>query len=80
MTSAHLTAGLPAERRALLGALRCLVVTGDRKSAEAVYRRLLSAAANDPQILAQAREALRANGGAAAGASPTRPVLPKTAR
>jgi tetratricopeptide (TPR) repeat protein len=80
-TSAHLTAGLPTEHRALLGALRCLLATGDRKSAEAVYRRLLNAAANEPHILAQAREALRANGAAASpGGGPTESALPKTTR
>ena len=81
VTSAHLTAGLPAERLALLGALQCMLATGDRKSAEAIYRRLLNAAANQPQVLAQAREALRANGAAAAaGAGPTESAPRKTAR
>jgi cellulose synthase operon protein C len=58
-TSATLTAGRPAERRALVGALRCLIATGDRKSAEAIYRRLATSAGVEPELLAQARDALR---------------------
>jgi len=62
VTSAHFTAGLPAERRALVGVLKCLVATGDRASAEAIYRRLSASAATEPDLLAQARTALRSNG------------------
>jgi tetratricopeptide (TPR) repeat protein len=65
VTSAHFTAGLPAESRALVGVLRCLVATGDRAAAEAIYLRLLSSSTTQPDLLAQARTALRANGGAA---------------
>jgi tetratricopeptide (TPR) repeat protein len=63
VTSAHFTTGLPAERRALVGVVQCLVATGRRPAAEAVYRRLMSSGATEPEILAQARTALSANGG-----------------
>jgi tetratricopeptide (TPR) repeat protein len=69
VASAHFTTGLPAERRALVGVVRCLVATGDRASAEAVYRRLLSSGSTEPDLLAQARTALRA-GGHGNGSSP----------
>jgi hypothetical protein len=62
VTSAHFTAGLPAERRALVGVLKCLVATGDRASAEGIYRRLSASGATEPDLLAQARTALRSNG------------------
>jgi TolA-binding protein len=61
-TSAFYTTGLPAERRALVGVLRCLVATGDRTGAEAIYGRLTASGAAEPDLLAQARTALRANG------------------
>jgi tetratricopeptide (TPR) repeat protein len=80
VTSAHLTAGLPAERRALVGALQCLVATGDRASAEAIYRRLQQAGSTEPQLLAQAREALRAPGAAAREGGGAESALPATAR
>ena len=82
VASAHFTAGLPAERRALVGAVRCLVATGDRASAEAIYRRLLSSGATEPDLLAQARTALRA-GGHGNGSSPPgngESALPKATR
>ena len=63
-TSANLTAGLRAERRALVGVLRCLVATGDRAGAETIYRRLRSAGAAEPELLAQARAALHGPGAA----------------
>jgi tetratricopeptide (TPR) repeat protein len=81
-TAARLTAGLPAERRALLGALHCVAGAGDRKAAEAMYRRLLQVNASESE-LAQARQALRANGRLApATPHPLHPesALPKTAR
>ena len=62
VASAHFTTGLPAERRALVGVVRCLVATGDRASAEAIYKRLSSTGATEPDLLAQARTALRGNG------------------
>jgi tetratricopeptide (TPR) repeat protein len=81
VTSAHLTAGLPAERRALVGALQCLVATGDRASAEVIYRRLQQAGSTEPQLLAQAREALRAAGASARdGGGGVGSALPATAR
>jgi tetratricopeptide (TPR) repeat protein len=60
-TSARLTAGLPAERLALLGALRCVAGAGDRKEADGIYRRLQQAGATESQ-LAEARQAMRSNG------------------
>ncbi len=80
VTSAHFTAGLPAERRALVGVVRCLVATGDRASAEAVYRRLMSSSATEPDLLAQARTALRANGRPPAVHGNGESALPKAAR
>jgi TolA-binding protein len=61
--SAELTAGSPAEPRALVGALESFVATGDRAAAERVYRRLLAAHAT-PEALAQARRALGIEEGA----------------
>jgi TolA-binding protein len=77
LTSAHLTAGSIAEGRALVGAMHALVAVDDRASAEAIYRRLLESSATEPELLADARRALRAgspssNGGASA--------LPKSVR
>ena len=71
VASAHFTTGLPAERRALVGVVRCLVATGDRTSAEAVYRRLLTSGTTEPDLLAQARTAL-GTGGHGNGNSPPR--------
>jgi TolA-binding protein len=59
LTAAHFTSESPWGRRALVGAVRTLVKTGDRASAEAVYRRLLGSSATEPEILAEARKALR---------------------
>jgi tetratricopeptide (TPR) repeat protein len=78
-TSARLTTGLPAERRALLGALHCVGGAGDRKAAEALYRRLQQVNASESE-LAQARQALRANGRVAPGVPHPESALPKTAR
>jgi TolA-binding protein len=81
VTSAHFTAGLPAERRALVGVVRCLVATGDHAAAETIYGRLASSGATEPDLLAQARIALRArghgNGGSPAEAES---ALPRAAR
>jgi tetratricopeptide (TPR) repeat protein len=59
LTAAHFTSESPWGRRALVGAVRTLVRTGDRTSAEAVYRRLLGSSATEPEVLAEARRALR---------------------
>jgi tetratricopeptide (TPR) repeat protein len=80
VTSAHLTAGLPDERRALVGVVRCLVATGDRAGAETVYRRLLSSGAAEPDLLAQARTALRANGHGNGGSPSGRSAPPSAVR
>jgi tetratricopeptide (TPR) repeat protein len=72
VTSAHFTAGLPAEARALVGVVRCLVATGDRAAAEAVYRGLLSSGATEPNLLAQARTALGAGRRGSAVSPPDR--------
>jgi hypothetical protein len=76
--SAHFTAGLPAERRALAGVVRCLVATGDQAAAETVYRRLIASGAAEPDLLAQVRTALRAGNGAAPVAHES--ALPEAAR
>jgi tetratricopeptide (TPR) repeat protein len=76
VTSAHFTTGLPAERRALVGVVRCLVATGDRAGAEAIYRRLMATGTTDPDLLAQARTALRTGGATGGGES----ALPSAAR
>jgi tetratricopeptide (TPR) repeat protein len=60
LTSARLTAGSAAERRALVGAVRCLVATGDRAAAEAIYQRLQASSATEPEHLAVVRQALQA--------------------
>jgi tetratricopeptide (TPR) repeat protein len=75
-TSARLTAGLPTERRALLGALQCVAAAGDRKTAEVFYQRLQQIGATEAQ-LALARQALQANGRAT---SPSQSPLPTPAR
>jgi TolA-binding protein len=59
LTAAHLTAGTTAERRALVGAVRCLVALGDRPAAEAIYRRLLESSTTEPEHIANARQALQ---------------------
>jgi tetratricopeptide (TPR) repeat protein len=78
-TSARLTAGLPAERRALLGALHCVASGSDRKAAEAMYRRLQQINASESE-LAQARHALRVNGRPAPATPHPESTLPKNAR
>jgi tetratricopeptide (TPR) repeat protein len=49
------------ERRALVGALRCFIATGDRSSAETIYRRLLGSNTTEPELLAEARKVLAQN-------------------
>jgi tetratricopeptide (TPR) repeat protein len=82
-TAADLTVGLPIERRALVAALQCQVKLGNRTAAEATYRRLTTSGTTEPELLEQAREALRLtrNGRPApGGAGPAESALPKTAR
>jgi hypothetical protein len=77
-TSARLTAGSPAERRALSAALPCAAAIGDRQSAEAIQRRLQQTGASDARP-EQPRDGLRATGAASeapAGGS----ALPAIAR
>jgi tetratricopeptide (TPR) repeat protein len=82
-TAADLTVGSPAERRALLAALQCQVKLGNRSAAEATYRRLTASGMTEPELLEQAREALRltSNGRSApGGGGPGESALPKTTR
>jgi tetratricopeptide (TPR) repeat protein len=58
LTAANLTAGAPASRRALLGAMRSLVAIGDRASAEVIYRRLQESSETEPALLGEARKLL----------------------
>jgi TolA-binding protein len=57
LAAADFAPGSGFERQALLGAVQSLVATGDRASAELVFRRLESSAA-EPALLAEARKAL----------------------
>jgi tetratricopeptide (TPR) repeat protein len=78
LTAAQLTAGTPAERRALLGAIRSFVTIGDRSSAETIYHRLADSPTRDPEILAEAHKALSRRGntaGEGAGAALPRSIL-----
>jgi len=76
LTSASLTTGSPAERRALVGALQSQVARGDRAAAQALYDRLQGTNA-EPELLAIARARRSELDGrhptATAGASPRRP-------
>jgi tetratricopeptide (TPR) repeat protein len=77
-TSAHLTAGSPAERRALLAALPCAAAIGDRQTVEAINQRLQQAAATEPRA-GETRPPLR--GGGAVGEGTTGgSALPAIAR
>jgi tetratricopeptide (TPR) repeat protein len=59
MTSAFFTKGSPTEGRALAGAVRCFIATGDRTAAEALYRELQATGAQEA-VVAEARRALDA--------------------
>ncbi|PYM27983.1 MAG: hypothetical protein DMD78_01090 [Candidatus Rokuibacteriota bacterium] len=78
--SADLAAGLPAERRALLAAMQTFLAIGDRGAAESVYRRLASAAAADPDVLARARQTLEAAAAPPSASRATESALPTTVR
>ena len=75
-TSARLTAGMPAERRALLSALQCVAGTGTPAAGETLYQRLQKAGATNSE-LAQDRPALRANGPANPHSGSPASALPK---
>lgn len=76
--SADLTVGSSAERRALLGALRCVADSGDRQAGELIYRRLQQAGATESQ-LAEARQTLRRNSRTTPNGSAS-DALPKAVR
>jgi hypothetical protein len=78
--SAELAAGLPAERRALLGAVQSFIAIGDRGSAESVYRRLANASGADPDMLARARQALESAAAPPPASPSTESALPSTVR
>jgi tetratricopeptide (TPR) repeat protein len=78
-TSARLTAGSPAERRALTAALPCATAIGDRPAAEAISRRLQQVGATEPQP-GEAPRALRTSGGAASEGMAGGSALPAVAR
>jgi tetratricopeptide (TPR) repeat protein len=69
--SAMFTKGSPAERRALIGAMRCYVAIGDRNTAQGLYRQLQSSGAEE-SVLAEARRAL--------DIVPTESALPRSTR
>ena len=59
LQAAQLTAGSATEPRALVGAVSCLVASGDRHRAETTYQRLVQAQKTTPSDLTAARTALR---------------------
>jgi tetratricopeptide (TPR) repeat protein len=61
LAAAHHVPNSGIERRALVGAMRCFVATGDRTSAETIYRRLLASNTMEPELLAEARKVLALN-------------------
>jgi tetratricopeptide (TPR) repeat protein len=69
--SSFFTTGSPAYGRALIGAMQCFVVIGDRAGAEAYYRQLQASGA-DESVLAEARRVLDTTAATSA--------LPATAR
>jgi hypothetical protein len=60
LTAAYLNPDSAWGQRAQLGAVRGLVATGDLQTADAIYRRMESSTATDPDLLARARTALEA--------------------
>ena len=58
LTAAYLNPDSTWGQRAQLGAVRGLVATGDRATADAVYRRMEASTATDPDLLGRARAAL----------------------
>ena len=63
LTAAAVAPESPWGRRALVGAVRSLVMAGNRAAAETIYRQLVESADGEPEILEQARQALRARPG-----------------
>jgi TolA-binding protein len=60
LTAAYLNPDSTWGQRAQLGAVRGLVATGDRATADAIYRRMEASSATDPDLLRRARAALEA--------------------
>jgi len=60
LTAAYLNPDSAWGQRAQLGAVRGLVATGDLQTADAIFRRMESSTATDPDLLARARTALEA--------------------
>ena len=58
-TATHVASESPWGQRALVGAVRSLVGLGDRAAAEAAYHHLVGSSATPPDLLAEARKALR---------------------
>ena len=65
LTAAYLAPESRWARRALLGAVRSQVTLGDRAAAESNYRRLVESGTDEPELVDQARRALRSGGGEA---------------
>ena len=60
LTAAYLNPASVWGQRAQLGAVQGLVATGDRATADAIYRRMEASSATDPELLARAHAALEA--------------------
>ena len=60
MTAAYLNPDSIWGQRAQVGAVRGLVATGDRATADAIYQRMEASSATDPELLGRARAALEA--------------------
>jgi TolA-binding protein len=71
LQAAQLVPGSPTEPRALVGAVKCLVAAGDRKTADTVYQRLVQAPKTAPNDLTAARTALRVEPRPASESRPT---------
>ncbi len=63
LTAAAVAPESPWGRRALVGAVRSQVMVGNRAAAETIYRQLVESADGEPEILEQAKQALRARAG-----------------
>ena len=73
LTAANLTVDASAARRALLGAMRSVVMMRNPAAAEAMYRRVLESRESDPALLAEARRTLSGRGDTGLGAGAALP-------